>query len=308
MACLHGAASGKQEGTSFVFQSKQSSGSLVLTNSSFVARRNVTVGGIGSVVGRSSINFDGTSITDNVIDFGSSKTVEKTDFGLKVLLPASEQIEINGHRFRVQDLVQSNAARVATPVAEREKVKIYRVSLARITDVYVYEYAKLTLSRFPQLAVDKVDFRTMEYSELCLDGDFAVRNLKATTVGYSKIKPREGSSIFAEETTLETSSYSKLLGVNVTGKTAANSSGYSSLEVHVGDKSKADGDQSGFSKCRVLLMKDEMRSQAATALAKLNAPKTAAAAQTAATADAKQKKRERSADVEEGDSSAKRRK
>lgn len=301
---VRGASSGKQQGSNFIFESADGGAGLIVSGGSTITTSgNLTIGGIGRVFGTGSIVCGGVSVVNNVVTFGSSETVEKTSYGLKISLPDTKQLEINGKRFDVRSLSSSGVSQVAETPAEREKITVYRVSQGLIDKVVLSNYAKLDLSRFPALAIEALEFDTSEYSELRVNGHFAVRNLRATASGYSKLKGEGGNGkIFAAKATLNTNSFAKLCDVYVTGLTSANSSGHSSLEVFVVDKDKADNDQTGFSKCRVSLMGKESILQATLALTNLDAGSAAAATTTKTEVKNESdetKKRKRPIDIED---------
>lgn len=256
---VRGAGAGERDHNMFVFTSGDGSssgdGNVIVSNGS------ISIGG-GSFVS------SGMTMCDNKITWGSSESVKRTSYGLEIRLPESKQIDINGKRLRVSDIMRGNTT---TPTdVKPEKVRVFRIAPrnVKVSRIVVESNVKLQAHRFAALSAASLDVVTNGNSKLTLAGSFAVQRLRASTNGNSTLCGAD--EIFAQEATLDSNGNSTLKDVNALGRLSANSNGNSSLHAAVADKNLADSDRSGNSKCSVSRMDDASILAATLALSALS--------------------------------------
>jgi len=221
-------------------------GGVTITNS---------FGGIGNSFSGSVSSFSGgsMSVSDGIVQWGSSVSVQKTSTGLKVNMPETSILSLNGKRFRVSALMSGDT--VTADDLPQEKEKKYHIATGDVKKIIVEGGCKLLLKRFGRLSAAHLDITATSNADVKLDKDFAVEELRVTTSGNSMLTSVSCGAI--RNATLNASGNSSQRSLNILGTLDATSSGNSSIRVGVADKNKVNDAVSGNATCKVYRIDDE---------------------------------------------------
>jgi hypothetical protein len=208
---------------------------------SFVGQRNIVVGSGG---GR------GFSMSNGVVSWGDETSVKKRSFGLEVKIPISKQIEINGARYNVQDIVNGSFGNQSKVEEEKKKkIKIYRIESGCITQIYSNGNSTVFVRRFPFLTKSDLRVMTSGDSKVYFEKDFAVANFRGGAVGDSSIGDTNGISVRTAKLNARGDSF--ITGINCLGELVAQASGDAKIVARVADRNLSEEKVGGDATCSI---------------------------------------------------------
>ena len=200
----------------------------------------------GSISSGRIVSGDFTMI-DNKATWAGGYNAEKAPLGFKINVPATDIIEINGKRVRVEDI------QTLAPVIVREKT--YRIGSGDVTSIQCDGTTHLTIDRFPSLSVADLSIKVDGHAGVVFEDHFVVEKLLIATDGHAVVKSKR--SLAARTVTLVAAGHSDIRNVACIGNSIANASGHSTIVFIVNDVDAMNNTQSGAGSSVYTLMGED---------------------------------------------------